>query len=73
MKKAFDLEDLDCANCAAKMENGIREIKGVRDCSVSYMTQKMTLEADDDVFDDVLKKAVKLCRKIEPDCIIIVK
>ena len=73
MKKTFDLEDLDCANCAAKMENGIREIKGVRDCSVSYMTQKMTLEADDDVFDDVLKKAVKLCRKIEPDCTIIVK
>ena len=73
MKKTFDLEDLDCANCAAKMENGIREIKGVRDCSVSYMTQKMTLEADDDVFDDVLKKAVRLCRKIEPDCTIIVK
>ncbi|MBO4413141.1 MAG: heavy-metal-associated domain-containing protein [Clostridia bacterium] len=73
MKKTFDLEDLDCTNCAAKMENGIREIKGVRDCSVSYMTQKMTLEADDDVFDDVLKKAVKLCRKIEPDCTIIVK
>ena len=73
MKKTFDLEDLDCANCAAKMENGIKGIKGVTDCSVSYMTQKMTLEADDDVFEDVLKKAVKLCRKIEPDCTIIVK
>lgn len=73
MKKVFKLIDLDCANCAAKMENGIKELEGVQDCTVSFMAQKMTLVADDDKFDDIVKKAVKLCRKIEPDCEIVVK
>ncbi len=73
MKKVFKLEDLDCANCAAKMENGIKEIDGVEDAVVSFMTQKLTLVADDEKFDDVLKKVQKVCKKIEPDCRIIVK
>lgn len=73
MRKTFELEDLDCANCAAKMENAVREIEGVTFVSVSFMTQKMILEADDDKFSDIVKKAVKVCRKIEPDCTIIVK
>lgn len=73
MRKTFELEDLDCANCAAKMENAVREIEGVTFVSVSFMTQKMILEADDDKFGDIVKKAVKVCRKIEPDCTIIVK
>lgn len=73
MRKTFELEDLDCANCAAKMENAVREIEGVTFVSVSFMTQKMILEADDDKFNDIVKKAVKVCRKIEPDCTIIVK
>lgn len=73
MRKTFELEDLDCANCAAKMENAVRGIEGVTFVSVSFMTQKMILEADDDKFNDVVKKAVKVCRKIEPDCTVIVK
>ncbi len=73
MRKTFELEDLDCANCAAKMENAVREIEGVTFVSVSFMTQKMILEADDDKFNDIVKKAVKVCRKIEPDCTVIVK
>lgn len=73
MRKTFELEDLDCANCAAKMENAVREIEGVTFVSVSFMTQKMILEADDDKFNDLVKKAVKVCRKIEPDCTVIVK
>ena len=73
MKKSFVLEDLDCANCAAKMENAVRGIEGVTFVSVSFMTQKMILEADDDKFNDIVKKAVKVCRKIEPDCTVIVK
>lgn len=68
MKKIFELEDLDCANCAAKMEAGIKKIDGVNDASVNFLTQKLTLDADDAVFDGVLKQAVKVCRKIEPDC-----
>lgn len=73
MKKTFKLEDLDCANCAAKMENGIKKIDGVKNATVSFMTQKLTLEADDDKFDAILKEAVKVCKKVEPDCTIIIK
>lgn len=73
MKKTFKLEDLDCANCAAKMENGIKKIDGVKSATVSFMTQKLTLEADDDKFDAILKEAVKVCKKVEPDCTIIIK
>ncbi len=70
MKKTFKLIDLDCANCAAKMENAIKKIPGVKNASVSFMTQKMTLEADDDIFDSVLKQAVECCKKVEPDCVV---
>ena len=68
MKRVFDLEDLDCANCAAKMEEGIKKIPGVIDASVSFMTQKMMLEAPDAEFDKIIKQVVKVCRKVEPDC-----
>ncbi|MGN1048416.1 MAG: cation transporter [Eubacteriales bacterium] len=71
MKKTFKLEDLDCANCAAKMENAIKKIDGVKDASVSFMTQKLTLEAEDADFDRILKECVKVCRRVEPDCRII--
>ncbi|MBQ2757984.1 MAG: heavy-metal-associated domain-containing protein [Clostridia bacterium] len=73
MKKTFSLIDLDCAHCAARMEDGIRRIKGVDDVSVSFLTQKLTLEADDAVFEKVLKQAVKICRKIEPDCTVVIE
>ena len=68
MKKKFKLEDLDCANCAAKMEEGIKNIPGVHDASVSFMTQKMMVDADDERFDDIMKEIVSVCAKIEPDC-----
>lgn len=70
MKKKFKLTDLDCANCAAKMEDAIKRINGVTDASVSFMTQKMTIEADDARFDDIMKEVVAVCKKVEPDCII---
>ena len=73
MKKVFKLEDLDCANCAAKMEAAIKKLDGVEDATVSFITQKLTLVADDEKFDDILKKAAKVCKKVEPDCRIIVK
>lgn len=68
MKKKFKLEDLDCANCAAKMEEGIKNIDGVISASVSFMNQKMTIEADDDKFDAIVDEAVKVISKIEPEC-----
>ncbi len=73
MKKTFKLIDLDCANCAAKMETAVKKIDGVKDASVSFMSQKMTIEADDGRFDDIVKEAVKVCKKVEPDCEIVVK
>ena len=73
MKKTFELDELDCANCGAKMEAAIKKIDGVEDCTVSFLTQKLTLTAPDDRFDDILKQAKKVCKKIEPDCEIIVK
>ncbi len=71
MKKVFKLEDLDCANCAAKMEDAIKKIDGVTGASVSFMMQKLTLEADDERFDEVLKAVVKAAKRVEPDCRII--
>ena len=68
MRKAFKLQDLDCANCAAKMENAIKNIEGVKSASISFMTQKLVLEADDDRFEAVLDEAQRACKKVEPDC-----
>ena len=60
MKKVFKLEDLDCANCAKKMENAINEIDGVESATVSFISQKLTITADDARFNE-----------IEPDCTIV--
>ncbi|MCM1227825.1 MAG: cation transporter [Clostridium sp.] len=73
MKKVYKLEELDCANCAAKMENEINKIEGVQKASISFMTQKLTIEADESKIDEIMKKAAKVCKKIEPDCRIIMK
>ena len=73
MKKKFDLIDLDCANCAQKMEDAIKKIDGVHDASVSFVTQKMTIDAEDDQFDGIMKQVVKVCKKVEPDCEIVLK
>lgn len=71
MKKVFKLEELDCANCAAKMEAAICKIEGVNKATVSFMTQKLTIDAKDDEFDSIMKQAVKVCKKVEPDCTIV--
>lgn len=72
MKKKFKMENLDCANCAAKMEEAVKKIEGVKDASVNFMMQKMTVEISDDCsMDQIMQEAQKLCKKIEPDCNII--
>lgn len=70
MKKKFTLTDLDCANCAAKMEDAINKIDGVTSATVSYIQQKLTIEADDRRFDEIMAEVVKVCKKVEPDCTI---
>lgn len=71
MRKTFKLQDLDCAACAAKMEHGIRGIDGVQNATISFMTQKLVLEADDARFDAVVSEAERICRSFEPDCTIV--
>ncbi len=71
MRKSFKLVDLDCANCAQKMEDAIKKINGVDDATVSFLSQKLTLSADDGRFDDIMKAVVKTCKRVEPDCEII--
>ena len=71
MKKTYSLEELDCANCAAKMEAAINKIDGVIEAKVSFMTQKLTIEADEKDFDKILKAAQKAIKKVEPDCRIV--
>lgn len=73
MKKSYKLQDLDCANCAAKMETAINKIDGVNKATVSFMTQKLTIDADDERFDEILKEAASAISKVEPDCKIIIK
>ena len=68
MNKKFKLQDLDCANCAAKMEDGIKKIEGVNDASVNFMTQKMMVDAVDERFEEIMNEVVRVCAKIEPDC-----
>ena len=67
MKKKFKLQDLDCANCAAKMEEAIKKIDGVNDASVSFMTQKLTIDATDERFEAIMDEVERVCAKVEPD------
>ena len=70
MKKKYNLTDLDCTNCAAKMEDAIKKSDGVNNATVSFMAQKLTIDADDSRFDSIMKEVVNVCRKVEPDCVI---
>ena len=67
MKKRYKFE-VDCANCAAKVEEAVKKIDGVNDASVNFMAQKMTIDADDARFDEILKEVVDVAKKVEPDC-----
>ena len=71
MNKRFKLTDLDCANCAAKMERAVLKLDGVTSASVSFMTQRLVIEADDERFEEIMDSVEKTCRKVEPDCRII--
>ncbi|MBQ9745081.1 MAG: cation transporter [Clostridia bacterium] len=71
MKKVFRLENLGCANCAAKMEKAISKIEGVSFVSIGFMTRRFTIEADESSFDMILEKAQKIIKKYENDCKIV--
>ena len=66
MKKSYKIE-VDCANCANKIENGIKKLDGVKECVVSFMNQKIILDVEDDKKQAVIDEAVKICKRVEPD------
>ena len=71
MKKVFKLQDLECANCAAKMERNIKKLAGVNDAQVSFMTQKVTIDADDARFNEIMDEVQRTIKKVEPDCVVV--
>ncbi len=72
MKKIYKMEDLDCAHCAAKMEKGIAKLNGVEAVTISFLSQKMTVTFSEGAdIDAIMKEAASICKKIEPDCRII--
>ena len=71
MRKVFKMEDLECANCATKMQDAIAKIDGVNSVNISFMTQKLTLDAEDERFDAILDAAQKAISKLEKDCVIV--
>ena len=70
MKKVYRLENLDCAHCASKIEQAIARLEGVDSVSVSFLTQKLILKAEENKIESIMNQAVQICKKIEPDCII---
>lgn len=72
MRKVFKLDEIDCAACAGKLEDAIKKLDGVEDTKINFLTQKLTLVANDADFDTVLDAVVKLTASIEPDCEILV-
>lgn len=68
MTKTYKLQDLDCANCARKMEDAIRKLEGVTEVHVNFLTQKMILTADDGRFEEIVREAAKCIRRVDPDC-----
>ena len=71
MRKSFKLDEIDCANCANKLQDALAKMDGVDSVSVNFLTQKLTLSAADDHFDEVLERVIKLASEIEPDCEVI--
>ena len=68
MKKTYKLIDLECANCAAKMQAAIEKLDGVHSASVNFMTQKLTIDLDETRLDEIMKEAVKVVKNVDPEC-----
>ena len=71
MRKSFKLDEIDCANCARKLQDELARLDGVDAVSVNFLTQKLTLSAADERFDDVLERVVALAARVESDCEIV--
>ena len=70
MKYKFKIKGLDCANCAQELERKIKKVDGIKDASISFITEKMILEIDDKK-DEIMEKVKKVIKKEEPDVTVI--
>ena len=68
MKKTFKMINLDCANCAAKMENSVNKLNGVNSCSISFLSQKMKIDIDESRESEIMSEVLKACKKVDYDC-----
>lgn len=68
MKKVYRLKDLDCANCAAKMERAIQKLDGVQAAEVSFMAQRLTIECEEVRLGEIMEQVKACIAKVEPDC-----
>ena len=66
------MKNLECAHCASKMEQAIAKLEGVNSVTISFMTQKMTLDCDESKILEIVLQAKKICKKIEPDCTLVI-
>jgi len=71
MKAILKLENLCCANCAAKIEDQVQRIDGVEHAGLSFMTQKLSIEAAEDDIEDIVKEVYRIVKKIESDVTIV--
>ena len=67
MKSKFKIEGLDCANCAAELESAIKKIEGITEVSISFMTERLVLEYNENMKDEIIEKMKKVIKKGEPD------
>ncbi len=70
MKYNFKIQGLDCANCAANLENKIKKIDGIENANISFLTEKLIIECDESKKEEIISKVQKLIKKEEPDCVI---
>ena len=73
MKKIYLLEDLDCAHCAEKIEREVAKLEGVNESKVTFLTQKLTVEVEEDAVTGLIEKVKKIVKKVEPDVTVIEK
>lgn len=73
MVKVYRVKNLDCANCAAKLERALSKLDGVNGATVSFLTQKITLDVAENRAEDIATEVTRLCKKVEPDMVLVTR
>lgn len=70
MKSTYKIKGIDCANCAAQLENAINKVEGVQNASISFISERMIIEYDEQNKEEIMKKIKKVIKREEPDAIL---